>query len=1070
MPPSSLTSAQIRATFLDYFKAAPRSHTFVPSSPCVPVDDPTLLFTNAGMNQFKPLFLGQADPSTSIGRLKRAVNSQKCIRAGGKHNDLDDVGKDTYHHTFFEMLGNWSFGDYFKKEAIDWSWELLTKVYGINPDALYATYFGGNTKAGIAPDLESLELWLKYLPSGRILPGNMKDNFWMMGDTGPCGPCTEIHVDRITASGQGKRDAADLVNSGDPLVLEIWNNVFIQFNAEYPAEGAAALQQWDGTPEAERGRLPFGSRTDIEAKYRKLITLPAKHVDTGMGFERLVSVVKGVSSNYDTDVFAPLFVAIERSTHASAYTGRLGAADAGNKDTAYRVIADHIRTLTFAITDGAVPSNEGRGYVLRRILRRAVRYGRQCLGAKTGFFSSLVPVLIDQMAPAFPELAKDPKRVAEIIKGEEESFARTLDRGIVQFDEAAVRAFGRARLAPHHQAQNQTVSSSRDSDGWTIAIHERDGHKLVASAKVDQITPAWADEHFGPSRGITGEDAFKLYDTFGFPIDLTQLMAEERGLSVDKTGFDNLLKEAKELARRGGKFTSEQGDLTLTGDAIARLRAMNVAPTDDTDKFHGREIRATVKAIWNGGDFDDHLTATAAGLSPFVLILDKTSFYAEMGGQVGDTGRIEVLRAAGGSAASSNDDDDRGTRGARENGGEFRVEDTKVYGGYVAHLGKLAKKDIKVGDEVLLKVDPLRRAGVSGHHTATHLLNLGLRGALGEGVEQKGSLVADDRLRFDFSHGKPVAPEELAKIEQTVVSQIKGNFPVYTDLVPLAKAKTIKGVRAVFGEAYPDPVRVVSIGRAVDHLFDAAGAAQTSAEFCGGVHVGKTGEIGDFCLVSEEGVAKGIRRLTALSGVPAKAAIMAGSAATARLDAAEKLAGDAFVTEVKSLVAEIDQLTIPLTVKQALRARVAALQEKVKQAGKAASGARAAEVAAAASSIASSSEWEMTSCIITTIEAGSDREALNAAVNKIREVRPRHGLLLISPDEAEGKLTIIAAVPDAMQKRGLKAGDWVKEAAAACGGRGGGRPDMAQGGGTDLTKIKEALNAARAYAMSKCPM
>ena len=1039
-----MTSAQIRSAFLDYFKGAPRSHTFVPSNPCVPLDDPTLLFTNAGMNQFKPLFLGQADPNTAMGRLKRAVNSQKCIRAGGKHNDLDDVGKDTYHHTFFEMLGNWSFGDYFKKEAIDWSWELLTKVYGINPDALYATYFGGNTRLNMAPDLETRELWLKYLPSGRVLPGSMKDNFWEMGDTGPCGPCTEIHVDRLTASGQGKRDAAMLVNSGDPMVLEVWNNVFIQFNRE-----------GDGS----------------------LKPLPARHVDTGMGFERLVSVIKGVNSNYDTDVFAPLFVAIERGTHAAAYTGKLGAADTGNKDTAYRVIADHIRTLSFAITDGATPSNEGRGYVLRRILRRAVRYGRQCLGAKPGFFSSLVPVLVDQMAPAFPELGKDPKRIAEIIKGEEESFARTLDRGIVHFDEASVRAFGRSRLAPHHQAMNQTVSTSRDAEGWTVAIHEKDGHRLVASAKVNQITAAWADEHFGTggsNRGIAGEDAFKLYDTYGFPLDLTKLMAEERGLSVDETGFNTLMAEAKEKARAGGKFAADEADLALTGDAIAKLRTMNVAPTDDADKFHGREVRATVKAIWNGSDFDDHLTGTTAGLSSFAVILDKTPFYAEMGGQVGDCGRIEVLRAAGGSSAGSGDDGlGGGGGGGRENGGEFRIEDTKAYGGYIAHIGKLIKKDLKVGDEVLLKVDAVRRAGVSGHHTATHLLNLALRSTLGEGVEQKGSMVGEDRLRFDFSHGKPVTPEELAKIEQIVSSQIASDFTVYTDLVPLAKAKTIKGVRAVFGEAYPDPVRVVSIGRAVDHLFDNAGATQSSAEFCGGVHVSKTGEIGargGFCLVGEEGVAKGIRRITALTGVPARAALMAGQTAAARIDAAEKLSGEAFTAEVKALVAEIDQLTIPLTVKQALRARIAALQEKVKQAGKAASGARAAEVAAAARSIAGSSEWEMTSSIITTIEAGSDRDALNAAVNTIRELRPKHGLLLISPDAAEGKLTIVAAVPDALQKRGLKAGDWVKETAAACGGRGGGKPDMAQGGGTDLTKIKEALAAARNYALSKCPM
>ena len=409
--------AKVRQTFIQFFQSKPAApppptngHTFVASSPVVPHDDPTLLFTNAGMNQFKPCFLNQTKPGSPLHGLKRAVNSQKCIRAGGKHNDLDDVGKDTYHHTFFEMLGNWSFGDYFKKEAVEWSWELLTKVYGLPPAALYATYFEGKPEAGLEPDLETKELWEKFLPPERVIPGNMKDNFWEMGETGPCGPCTEIHVDRLTAMGQENRVVPHKVNSGDPDVIEIWNNVFIQFNRE-PA------------PPGQAGELKL---------------LPAKHVDTGMGLERLTSILQHKRSNYDTDVFFPIFAEIEKLTKGRfSYHGKLGAADKDHADTAFRVIADHIRTLTFALTDGAVPSNEGRGYVLRRILRRAVRYGRQTLGLEGGFFAKLVPVVVAEFGDFFPELRKNPARVIEIIKEEEESFGKTLDRGIKLFEEAA---------------------------------------------------------------------------------------------------------------------------------------------------------------------------------------------------------------------------------------------------------------------------------------------------------------------------------------------------------------------------------------------------------------------------------------------------------------------------------------------------------------------------------------------------------------------------------------------------------------------------------------------------------
>ncbi|MEO1512601.1 MAG: alanine--tRNA ligase, partial [Planctomycetota bacterium] len=470
--------------------------------------------------------------------LTRAVNSQKCIRAGGKHNDLDDVGKDSYHHTFFEMLGNWSFGDYFKAEAIDMAWNLLTQEFGLDPERLYATYFEGDPAKKLEPDSEARDLWLRHLPKERVLPGDYKDNFWEMGDTGPCGPCSELHYDRV-----GGRDAAALVNKDDPDVIEVWNLVFIQFDRTGPD---------------------------------KLRPLPAKHVDTGMGLERLVSVLQDVRSNYDTDIFRPIFDAIQEITGARPYAGRFGAEDEGGVDTAYRVIADHIRTLTFAITDGALPSNEGRGYVLRRVLRRAVRFGRQNLGVEGEFFSRLVPVVVQNFGDAFPELRKDPARVEAVLLDEERSFGRTLDRGIKLFEEAA------------SNAENGT---------------------------------------------LTGADAFQLYDTYGFPLDLTVLMAEERGLKVDVEGFAGAMAEQKERSRQGAK-TGDGPELDLDVEAIDKLRTMSVAETDDSFKFDAKPTQTTLRAIWNGEDFDLS-TADNAGVGrPFVAILDKTPFYAEMGGQL----------------------------------------------------------------------------------------------------------------------------------------------------------------------------------------------------------------------------------------------------------------------------------------------------------------------------------------------------------------------------------------------------------------------------------------------------
>jgi len=966
-----LTAAKIRAIFIDFFKKKGRGngqndgHIFVPSSPAVPVDDPTLLFTNAGMNQFKPIFLGQAAPDSDMGRWRRVVNSQKCIRAGGKHNDLEDVGKDSYHHTFFEMLGNWSFGDYFKAEAIAWAWELLTSVYGIPADRLYATYFGGNPSAGLAPDTEARDIWQQFLPADHVLPGNMKDNFWEMGDTGPCGPCSEIHFDRI-----GGRNAAALVNTGDPDVLEIWNNVFIQFE-----------------------RLEGG----------KLRPLPANHVDTGMGLERLVSVLQGVRSNYDTDVFAPLFVAIEQATGARPYQGKLGAADIGNIDTAYRVIADHIRTLTFAITDGALPSNVGRGYVLRRILRRAARYGRQMLNAKTGFFSGLVPVVVGHMGEFFPELRVNPTRVIDIIREEEESFGKTLDRGIKLFD-----------------------ATARD-------------------AVVDGM--------------ISGGDAFKLYDTYGFPIDLTALMAEERGLKVDMDGYEAERKRAEDMSRAGGG-KGESKTLALDGDAAARLRTLGIEATDDSAKYESKDCRARVRAIWNGHSFDDHAKSLLPAKTQVGLVLDRTNFYAEMGGQEADHGRIQVSTEA-----------KTGT-GSHHEGSTFVVTHVQSFGGYVLHVGYVEKGDIRVNDGVVAHVDRARRQPIASNHTATHLLNFGLRKVLGVHVDQKGSLVAPDRFRFDFSHNQPASPKELGEVERLVADAVRKDLTVYAKVASLNSAKQITGLRAVFGEVYPDPVRVVSIGQPVDDLVSSPtnGAwSELSIEFCGGTHVDSTGQIGAFAVIAEEAVAKGVRRVVGVTGKVAEAAQHAADELDRRAKSVAALPDDQLAKELVALTAQIDGATIPVPRKGMLREHVAALQERSKAAVKAASAGKAAEAVQMARGIAESALQANELVIVATIDAGDDRNAMNAALKVVREKCAKSAVMLVSSvdpsGDEPGKVSIVAAVPDALIAKGLKAGDWVREAATVVGGKGGGKPDNAQGGGTDTTKLRDAIATARAAAL-----
>ena len=957
-PSEGVSAPEVRRRFLDFF--ASRGHTAVPSSPVVPHDDPTLLFTNAGMNQFKPLFLGQADPNSPIAGLKRAVNTQKCIRAGGKHNDLEDVGRDTYHHTFFEMLGNWSFGDYFKAEAIEWAWEFLTKELGLDPERLYATYFGGGD--GQDPDDEAKKFWLRYLPESRVLPGSIKDNFWEMGDTGPCGPCSEIHYDRI-----GGRNAAERVNADDPDVIELWNLVFIQFD-----------RQRNGS----------------------LRPLPQKHVDTGMGLERLVSVLQDVRSNYDTDVFTPLFVAIRRETSAPrAYTGKLGAEDEGSVDTAYRVIADHIRTLSFAIADGATPSNEGRGYVLRRVLRRAVRFGRQMLGAESGFLSRIVPDLAEQMGEAFGELKQHEKRIAEIILEEEESFGRTLDRGLKLFNEVASGA-----------------------------------------------------------STISGEDAFKLYDTYGFPVDLTQQMAEERGIGVDVEGFDRCMEEQKERSRAGAKG-GEGGELRLSTEAVDHLRKQNIPPTDDSRKFTGKPMNARVRAIYNGSDFDLHTDAMGRdGKHMIGVVLDHTNFYAEAGGQVGDNGRITVSDP---SKAASHDFADHG---------EFRVVDVQAAGGFVLHIGHMIRGEVRVDDGVTLTVDRKKREPTQANHTATHLLNLALRAHVSASADQKGSLVEPDRLRFDFSHNKPLTDEEIEKVEKTVVDHIARNLVVDAGPAPLETAKSISGLRAVFGEKYPDPVRIVAIGARVEEILQNPGDerwANLSIEFCGGTHVDLTGQIGPFAIVSETGIAKGIRRIEAVSGVPARAAIAAAETLERRITEAWAVPDEEAAELVSGLNAELDTLTMPLSRKAELRKKLGAVLEKVKQARKAHAKAAASEAAKAARSIAESAKASGESVIVATLGLGADRGALQQAAKTIGDMCPEAAVMLLSPDEDTGVAAVLAHAPKDAIARGLKAGDWVREAAIAGGGKGGGRPDQAQGGGIALDKLDSVTERARAFAMEK---
>ena len=702
-----MKASDIRQHFLDFFKS--KQHSIVPSAPIVVKNDPTLLFTNAGMNQFKDYFLGNKQPENP-----RIADTQKCLRVSGKHNDLEEVGVDTYHHTMFEMLGNWSFGDYFKKEAIEWSWELLTDVYKIPKENLYVTIFEGDEKEGLPRDEEAFSEWKKYVPEDHILLGNKKDNFWEMGDTGPCGPCTEIHADTRTPEEKLQVNGASLVNNDHPQVIEIWNNVFIQFN-----------RKKDGSLES----------------------LPAKHVDTGMGFERLVRVLQNKQSNYDTDVFTNTIAATEQ------ITGKKYAAGDDKESVAFRVLADHIRAISFTITDGQLPSNTGAGYVIRRILRRAVRYYYSYLDYKQPLLHQLLPVIAAQFESIFPELKKQEDFVGKVIREEEDAFLRTLDKGLKRLDDI--------------------MDTSRSSSI------------------------------------INGNSAFELFDTFGFPIDLTRLIAQENGLTVDEKSFDNALQQQKTRSRAATAMDTEDWQVVNEGNV----------------SFVGYDSPETKTKVLR------YRKVKGKGKEQYQLVLEQTPFYAESGGQVGDKGQLTI-----------------GNK-------QLSITDTKKENDLIIHFTDEIIDDLS-GD-VIAAIDTERRNKIAVHHSVTHLMHAALRKVLGTHVAQKGSLVNDEYLRFDFSHFAKMSDEEIAAVEKLVNQKIRENIPVV--IKSMSKDEAMKtGAMALFGEKYGDMVRVVTIDPGY------------SIELCGGTHVGNTGEIGFFKIRSESAVAAGVRRVDAVSGEAAE--------------------------------------------------------------------------------------------------------------------------------------------------------------------------------------------------------
>ncbi len=868
-----MKSSEIRSQFLEFFKS--KGHKIVPGAPIVVKNDPTLMFINAGMNQFKDIFLGNTPA-----KYKRIADTQKCLRVSGKHNDLDEVGHDTYHHTLFEMLGNWSFGDYFKKEAIAWAWELLVDIYHIDKNNLYVTVFGGDKNDGLEKDKEALNFWKQYIDEDRILYGSKKDNFWEMGESGPCGPCSEIHIDIRTEEEKKSIPGKDLVNKDHPQVIEIWNLVFIEFN-----------------------RMANG----------KLVPLPQKHIDTGMGFERLAMVLQGVQSNYETDIFLPLIHYIEK-------LAKVKYGESEQKDIAMRVIADHLRAVAFTIADGQLPSNNGAGYVIRRILRRAVRYGFTFLDFDKPFIYKMIPVLVEQMKKPFPEIEKQQKLVEMVIKEEEQAFLRTLSQGIKRFEQ--------------YIQQHNNVKQ------------------------------------------IDGNFAFELFDTFGFPIDLTQLMAGEKNLTVDMEGFQKKLNQQKERSRKAAeKITDDWIEIATNSGETLFLGYNQLESPVNIIKY--RKINEKKKTIYE-------------------IVLDQTPFYAESGGQVGDTGILVS---------------DEET---------IHITDTRKENNLWIHKTTEIPKNPKA--LFIAKVDKHKRKLTTNNHSATHLMHAALKKVLGNHVEQRGSMVSPDRLRFDFSHFAKMTPEEILKVEKIVNEKIRENIPgkIITD-VPINKAKSM-GATALFGEKYGDKVRVVT--------FD----PDYSIELCGGTHVPSTGQIGCFKIISESGIAAGIRRIEAVTGEKAELWI------DEHLDILEKIK-----KQVKGVADPLKAIQNLMSENSSLQKELAVLQKE--------------KALSMAQNLYNKAE-KIGNLLFISEKIKMDPGQAKSMVHQLRKMADN--IVVVLAMEQNGKVNLAVGISDNLVQSGkVNAGSIIREIAPLVKGGGGGQPHFAMAGGKDAKGIPNALQAAK---------